>query len=265
MYSTARDPRTLLLHLMACKAYPSINDITLVLPSEDALHDLQWYTAYGSRILDWKNQGTVQIIFEPDLWTAVAQVRTKESAVLWIDGDRPKHWNGTIFRTSFRLWRQHPRALVVSMDSTQDRGNEAISEYPALGMHGTIMHRHLFCFLDHPVLDPLRRYLEAVDNWEGILSGLSILFNQLGDGHILAVPPDGTAKQSEISDAWEDIVVNNEERSTTDSIERMSIILDYFGCTSAVSTVAHHQAKSTCVERNDETDLVLIGDAPMRP
>jgi hypothetical protein len=250
---------------MACKAYPSIHDITLVLPSADSLHDSQWYTAYGSRILDWKNQGTVQIIFEPDLWTAVAQVRTKESAVLWIDGDRPKHWNGTIFRTSFRIWRQHSRALVVSMDSNQDCGKEAISEYPAVGMHGTIMHRHWFCFLDHPVLDPLRRYLESVHSWEGILSGLSILFNQLGDGHILAVPPDGTAKEAEISDAWEHMVVNIEERSTTDSIERMSIILDYFGCTSAVSAVAPFQAKSTCVERNDETDLVFIGDAPMRP
>jgi hypothetical protein len=258
MYSSGHNLRRTLLNLMACMAYPSINGITLILPFTDSLHDqLQGDALYGSRIWDWKTQGTIQIVSEATMWESVAQVQAKESAVLWIDGDRPKDWNGTIFRTNFRLWRQHSRALVAFLDVRSPNhvhDVESLSLFPTYGMHGNMMHRSWFCFLQHPVLDPLRRYLASVDSWEGVLSGISILFNHLGEGHVLAVLPGDVSKSISVASSNTSRSINQGRAASS----LTSTILDYFGCSCAVHAIVPRLTNSTCVESDEEHGETLL-------
>ena len=260
MYASGHNLRRTLLNLMACMAYPSINGITLILPYADSLQDqLQKNVLYGSRIWDWKTQGTIQIVSEPTMWESVSQVQAKESAVLWINGDSLKNWNGTIFRTNFRLWRQHSRALVAFGDigSPNHASTEVSwSMFPTYGMHGTMMHRNWFCFLQHPVLDPLRRFLVPADRWEDVLSGLSILFNQLGVGHVLAVQPGDISKQTSLASSKTSLSINQGNAASSLTLT----ILEYFGCSCAIYAIVPHLINATCVETNEEQDMMFFGD-----
>jgi len=254
MYSQASDLRRLMLNLMACMAYPSIHDITLILPSTDAsLSDLlrSDSNSYGSRISDWKDQGTIQIVSQSTLWESISQVKVKESGILWIDGDRRKTWNGTKFRTIFRSWRQNSRAIIATSldeDGPNRVNNDTTSSWTIVrdGLHGAMLHRDWLCFLQHPVVEPLRRYLEPEGSWGSILSALTILFNQLGEGHIL-LRPKGERRHVKATDH------KTVQGLIPPSSERMSNILNYFGFI-CIKDVFPFRINSTCVERYEEQD-----------
>lgn len=258
MYSRALNLRRLVRNLMSFLAYPSVHDITLILPSADSLHSLQWDVGYGSRILDWKNQGTIQIVFEPTLWESLGKVRPRESAVLWVDGDRGKDWNGTKFRTTFRIWRQHVRALItpsVASFAMNASADNFLSQCQGIqDVHGSMMHRNWICFLQHPVLNPLRNFLESFKSWEITINGLSIIFNQLSEGHILAL--GASAIQSPAT-----LVSTDLQPSTTILSSVLSHVVTYFGCGCAVNAIVPLRTNSTCIENYDENHLVFIGDS----
>lgn len=332
MYSKAQNLRRLLLNLMAFQTYPSVHDITLIVPSADLLHHPQVDNteAYASRIWDWKMQGTIEIHFvesasasssSSTLWASLSQLRPKESAILWVDGDYRKDWNGTMFLNNFRIWREHSRALVVTAaaattvssssalsaslsvtiteeeeeDSTRNitsSGTSSISTNadhhekttngdpdswtcPFNRLHGTLMHRQWLCFLQHPVLGPLGNFITMADDntnndddWDTTLNGLSILWNQLGEGHILALPPSQESSNVHSDSLYSATSVSRRQAAEEDTpsnptaiISRSSSrssstgrkiqnILEYFGCPSCfinpVSVSSSVDNDSTC-------------------
>jgi hypothetical protein len=288
---TKKRLRRLVLNIMSFQSYPSVHDITVIMKSSSSHHItnnqtsdnhfLQSDRAYGSRILDWKNQGIIQLLLvsedqkkssttstrTPNIWDALAGqkesfLRPKESAILWIDGDTPKKdWNGTMFRANFRAWREQSQSLVVKQPSHITRTLPQYDEYSSgscgphhPGLHGTLMHRDWLCFLNHPVLDPLRKYLKQRqdyenDDWELTFHALSILWNQLGQGHILALPSpeqqsvDATAatstatKDQSRADDPRAVMATAGTSTTSTARKRMRTIWEYFGCSCSVNVI----------------------------
>jgi hypothetical protein len=94
----------------------------------------------------------------------------------------------------------------------------------------------MLCYLGHPVVSPLREYTEArtTDSWDITRSAISILWNHIGDGHVVVgMENDGTAsKQARRYDGREKVT------------EEM---LDYFGCHCAkVPTIPWSSINATC-------------------
>lgn len=194
--------RHLFLNLMSFVSYPSVKDITLILDLDK--ESLSKDSKYGQRILQWNKQRTVKVINEQEsLWRAIERFKPNSEAVLWMDGDTRKDWNGTVLKSAMNLWKENSRHLLTSQVNF---GDESCS-FPRL--HGTMMHRNFLCYLDHPVVNSLRNY-SAPLGWDVVKNSISILWNHLGSGHIV-VP-------SRVNRTW----MTNDQSTKA--------ILHHFGC-----------------------------------
>lgn len=285
MYSKAKNLRRLLLNLMTFQSYPSVNDITLIVPSAETLRSDR---AYGTRILDWDDRGTIHLLVveassTTSLWASLGQqLKPKTSAILWVDGDVQKDWNGTSFRTNFDIWRQNTRSLVASF-SGHDENNRpetgsstatALSQQqqcPHNRLHGTLMHQNWLCFLNHPVMDPLKQYLEPHDGtaaattneWGVIFNGLSILWNQIGQGQIMVMASSPLPNHRPITVVQPPkrpiqttpIVTTTTTTHLSPSSIKLATILDYFGCACEVNFIDTPKPlesnSTTCVQEQE--------------
>ena len=266
VYSRAQNLRRLLLNLMSFQSYPTVRDITLIVPSAEYHDGLERDTFYGSRILEWKHQGTIQIKFESTLWFSVSQIEPETSAVLWVNGDSKKDWSGTGLLMNFRIWQQHSRSLVASSaiershTSAEWRQNPAAFQCPQNRLHGTFVHRNWFCFLNHPVMRPLKTYLQQLEDWDTIFNGLSILWNQLGEGHFLTLPPNDPMTMSQQHEAHHKRN-NSETRVALNFLaakgfrsSNFATIVDYFGCACSVNALVASSTNYTCVQNQESQD-----------
>ena len=216
--SKGKDLRHLFLNLMTFVSYPDVLDITLILDL-----DLETVTSddkYGQRLLEWDKQSSVKLITrQQDLWSAIQMAQPHSSAVVWIDGDVEKDWDGTTLKDNFWQWRELSRSLFVSQVSTGGSCG-----FPKL--HRMMMHRYFLCYLDHPVVGPLKRYTGAY-GWDATQNAISMLWNHLSDGYTLdsLTPRNNGAKQTFIDEATKNIV-------------------DYFGCSCLPQTSIHSNSSS---------------------
>lgn len=218
--SRATDLRRLLLNLMSLQSYPSVADVTVVLPSTEEWHQLQANHLYGGRLLDWHHRGNLHFVLgEKGLLDSLGVVQPQQEAVLFLDGDVHKDWNGTQLLTNFWIWRQHSSSLIQSVATT--------SEPCPSKLHGTFLHRNLLCFLGHPVIAPLRKHLyQRRDPWTAAPQVLALLWNRLGDGHLQ---------------------VSSTRRSTRLEVSfTENTVQDYLGCSCALKSISPLAIHSTC-------------------
>lgn len=235
IYATGKNSlRLLFTHIMAFLAYPSVSDIHLILAiNEDGLLK---DTKYGTRIVNWIEQGVIKVIFADgrggdalsSLWdTAIDKlVEDKDvhsETILWINGDLPKTWNGTTFKSRMHTWRENPDALSItglfttstSVSGERNGGATTVCRYPLL--HGTIMHRNYLCYLNHPVTSHVRRYANQC-GWDASTEAIGIYLYSISHGyHVVRDPRDNSTLATDIGPRLE----NHE---TTEPI------LKYFGC-----------------------------------
>jgi hypothetical protein len=109
----------------------------------------------------------------------------QSEAVLWMNGDGRKDWNGTVLKSHLQLWKQQSSSLVVT-NALQQHNNDAATATAAClvpQLHGLVVHRDLLCYLDHPVIDPLRRYTEPF-GWEANQQVMGMLFQHVANGQV---------------------------------------------------------------------------------
>jgi hypothetical protein len=227
--------RILFLNLMTFISYPSVQDITLILPQESKAI-LAKDSKYGQRLLEWNKQRTVKlIIHEQSLWAAMQMVQPQSEAVIWMNGDVHKDWNGTRLKNYLGLWRDRSRSLISSSQVVQKLRGSSCS-FPQL--HGLVLHRNLLCYLDHPVVGPLRQYAEPL-GWDITQNAIGVLWNHIGDGHSVAAPR---------SDRLRSTATTGKRRVAEIST---NTILNYFGCScesksTITSTLLSSSNTTTC-------------------
>jgi hypothetical protein len=227
--------RILFLNLMTFISYPSVQDITLILPQESKAI-LAKDSKYGQRLLEWNKQRTVKlIIHEQSLWAAMQMVQPQSEAVIWMNGDVHKDWNGTRLKNYLGLWSDRSRSLISSSQVVQKLRGSSCS-FPQL--HGLVLHRNLLCYLDHPVVGPLRQYAEPL-GWDITQNAIGVLWNHIGDGHSVAAPR---------SDRLRSTATTGKRRVAEIST---NTILNYFGCScesksTITSTLLSSSNTTTC-------------------
>jgi hypothetical protein len=181
IYGTGRRLRQLLVHTMAFVAYPSVSDIHLLLEIDE--ETLSRDAKYGVRILSWQEQGVIKIVAGQSPWDAIDRLADDDfgsQAVLWINGDNPKIWNGTTFKSRLNAWRDHPDALsIAGFVRSPDR---EICPYPLL--HGTYMHRDYFCYLKHPVASRPRFHATPF-GWDAGTEAIAVYLYSIGHGYTM--------------------------------------------------------------------------------
>ena len=290
VYSQARNLRRLLLNIMSFQMYPSVGDVTLLLLSSSSSQDFlltDQKDKYGQRLWKWNQTGTIRILLyqtakdhNSSLWSALSTLHPNHQGVLFMDGDVKKHWNGTSLKTTFGAWKQHSRSLLVVGDDTRaattspsrvpESTTESYFSCPLNQLHGTMIHRNWLCFLNHPLLRPIQQYLTQTPTSststlssphqdQEILNGLAIVWNQLGDGHILAsddinphlpqllLPSSSrndrqqntsTIRTAAFHETSKDDQTRQLVQQQQQQEQKMSTILNYFGCSCSVDILS---------------------------
>lgn len=219
--SKLKDLRRLFLHLLTFQSYPSVSEVSLILPSGEALHSLQADRKYGNRILEWKHKGKLtQLLYEPSIWESFQALTPSESTVLLVDGDIPrKNWNRTQLDANFRMSREHSLSVISPSAPKQQSGSVPSCPLGNFGFHLSFFHRNWLCFVDHPIFYPVRDYLsrsgglEAQPNaWADVLSISLVLWIYLGDGMI-------TTPEAQIR-----------ANATSTTNPHLEAVFEYFGC-----------------------------------
>jgi hypothetical protein len=202
--------RRLFVNLMSFMTYPSVEDITVIVPNSKK--ELEQSVTYGRRILSWGEQGRIKLISSHSLWGAIQDIVPTSQAVIWINADNGKDWNSTSLRMNMGLWKRHSSSLIVSSAMNVDDFDSSCPTILIPQLHNLIMHRNFLCYFDHPIARSLRQYTEPL-GWEMTRSALGIMLHQLGDMHISSTSTMVTVVQPTLQHA-----------------KRLKTIVKYFGC-----------------------------------
>jgi hypothetical protein len=202
--SNGTNLRQLFLNLMSFLSYPSLQDLTLIIPLDRDTLDRD--RDYGKRLLEWNKQKKIRLLPLHSFWWAMKHVEPQSEAVLWMNGDARKDWNGTNIKSRLQRWKQQSSSLVVTNALQHDDGAACL--VPQL--HGLVVHRDFLCYLDHPIIDPLRLYTEPL-GWEAAQQAMGMLFQHVANGH---VESSGYQVSTPV----------------TKSLQLVKTTQDYFGC-----------------------------------
>jgi hypothetical protein len=209
--SNGTNLRQLFLNLMSFLSYPSLQDLTLILPLDrDTLNRDR---DYGKRLLEWNKQNKIRLLPFHSLWWAIQHLEPQSEAVLWMNGDNSrKDWNGTVLKSHLQRWKRQSSSLVVTNALQQQQHDDGASCLVSQ-LHGLVLHRDFLCYLDHPVIDPLRHYTEPL-GWEASLQAMGMLFQHVADGHVESSGYQTTTIPPPV----------------TKSLKLLKATQDYFGC-----------------------------------
>jgi hypothetical protein len=232
-----RSIRKLVTKVMALISYPSVKDIHLILKENETLMDDQpkypshhdETTKYTQRLRQWHQRGVVNIQKSTSLWDAVASLHVQTDSILWIDGDQPKEWNGTLWKTQFHAWRSSPHLLGVHhFIHVESAGKFTTRNPPPLqpclvpAWHGLLMHRNYLCLLSHPAMASLRT---MTPTWHESTTAMSLL---------LMV---ASASNNEDHDYYATLSTNELTSLThMDATPQIDTVLRYFACPCATSS-----------------------------
>jgi hypothetical protein len=222
--------RPLVIHVMALLAYPSLQDIHLIV-SDDFVAKMgtNVNAKYSGRILQWKEQRNIQIHTAQSLWEAVSTVQNSIStqAVAFLDASQPKDWNGTLLKAQLHQWRRHPNQLVAH------RYNPVIPkdtcQFPSL--NGMMMHRNHLCVWNHPVV---QRYVQQQHSsnfksldWNVAAAAMSLVLLQASPGYEMVSANIAIANQLSLGD-----------------LTMLEDLVKYFGCTCKHASNDHNGSKA---------------------
>jgi hypothetical protein len=248
--------RPLVTRIMALLAYPTVQDIHLIVPNHVAARwNGGWHRKnqstigkYGQRIQQWEDQGKIHSYATTStktLWDVVTTLPNfiQTQSVLWLDAAPRKDWNGTMLKSQLVYWRLHPDVMTVQrfigIRHSQEQ-QQVICHVPS--MHGMMVHRHHLCLLSHPVVKMFVQqhsalWLKEVEEDERILATTLIMSLVL-------------LHASPLTDVWYTLTArvddNNDDDHTTipeDKNKRpishsvSSLLLEYFGCPCIPDTV----------------------------
>jgi hypothetical protein len=215
--SNGTNLRQLFLNLMSFLSYPSLQDLTLILPMDrDALEQDR---DYGKRLLEWDKQKKIRLLPLQSLWWAMQHLEPQSEAVLWMNGDGRKDWNGTVLKSHMQMWRQQSSSLMAT--NALQHGGGVACLVPQL--HGLVVHRDFLCYLDHPVIDPLRHYTEPL-GWEATQHAMGMLFQRVANGLV-------------------ESSVYQTNPVLTKSLKLLKTTQDYFGCCTSSSAIPDSSEK----------------------
>jgi hypothetical protein len=222
--------RSLVTQVMAFVAYPSVEKINLILyGEEDGL--VASDSKYARRIASWKDSGTVKVVQQTSLWDAMDHLEVPTHGMLWIDGDNPKDWNGTMFKARLQLWKEIPSMLVVGRYLVQLIDNNG--RCPAVpSLHGMMMHQNYLCLLKHPVVSRLRTLTESI-YWDMATIAISLLLVYMGDGYYVDATNAVSVTERQTDATTMDM---NHSRRSLDSTNLEELIIGYFGCPCSAAT-----------------------------
>jgi hypothetical protein len=229
--SNGTNLRQLFLNLMSFLSYPSLQDLTLILPLDKDTLDRD--RNYGKRLLEWNKQKKIRLLLmessaSASFWWAMQHLEQPQSeAVLWMNGDARKDWNGTVLKSYLQMWKQQSSSLVVSnanaLQQRNDNDGAAIAAACLVPqLHGLVMHRDFLCYLDHPVINPLRRHTEALGfGWEATQNAMGMLFQHVADGNVKS---SGYQFQTTTSST------SSPSSVFSTRLQLLKTTQDYFGC-----------------------------------
>jgi hypothetical protein len=222
IFSQGKNLRQLMLNTLSFMSYPSVQDTTLVM--DISAHLLKKNKLYGQRILDWYDKHSINLILQSPLWLAVANLQPKSEAVLWINGDGAKTWTATSLKHSFSVWKKKASSLIVTKV-----GSLGTEECIVPELDGAFIHRNFFCYFNHPVIQPLKRYTTKF-TWEDYHTLFGVILDNLADELLSTKEPPK---------AITGIVPFQE-------LQQQSTVADYFGCCRSMSSVQFNAKASTC-------------------
>lgn len=218
--SNGTNLRQLLLNLMSFLSYPSLQDLTLIIPLDRDTLDRD--REYGKRLLEWNKQKRIRLLPLQSFWWAMKHLEPQSEAVLWMNGDGRKDWNGTVIKSHLQRWKQQSSSLVVTNALQHDDGAACL--VPQL--HGLVVHRDFLCYLDHPVIDPLRHYMEPL-GWEAAQQAMAMLFQHVANGNV-----ESSGYQTSTNTS-----------TVTKSLQLVKTTQDYFGCCKSPSAMPDSSEK----------------------
>jgi hypothetical protein len=253
--------RPLVTRIMALLAYPSVQEIHLIVSSDVAA---RWGAGrgstkqltigkYGQRMQQWEDQGKIHryaTTTTKTLWDVVSTIANsiQTQSVLWLDAAPSKKWNGTMLKSQLQYWRRHPDVMTVQR-SVDIRHNlqqpQHICHVPSL--HGLMMHRHHLCLLSHPVVKMFvqkhsKLWLEERNVATTVAMSLVLLH------------------ASPLTDLWyvmtatnhmDDDASHDDDTIMSISPSTSSLLLEYFGCPCIPDTIT-----------NDKNDVALVNEVP---
>jgi hypothetical protein len=242
VYSDGQNLRQLFLNLLSFMAYPSVSDITLILPFDIGVATTSSVTtttlsaakdtSYANRIIEWGKRRTIRLFHhnsnngETSLWSAMQKNNLHGSeSILWINGDARKDWTGNRLKQTLQTWRDNPRLLFATrvVESSSSR-------CPFPDLHQLMMHRNFLCYLGHPVMNAIRQHAvvgssssssSSSSSWNMTQTAVTMIWNHVANGHVIVPPPiDGGGNQTFETSVG---IAKGIEEGT-------NLILDYFEC-----------------------------------
>jgi hypothetical protein len=293
LFSAGDDFRRVVTTVMAFQSYPSVSRINLILRNNNKnnvdsgnsskvnlglLND----NKYGKRILMWKSRGIVNVIDESmSLWDAIDAVQigldddgtgtgpdsdnNSESAVLWIDVDRTKLWNGTTFKKRLYMWRSQPESLAIQSmivgsgggevgDSLNRQQQHNHNNQCIVDLHGLMMHPSYLCYMHQHTgaTKELRAYIDSIFasissssssnghiSWDFTVKTIGIFLFFIADTYFV-VDNDNNGNQKLITPYSRH---HQHDGDDTDDSHSSQSLLNYFGgCScSRISLIPIHQ------------------------
>ena len=263
------------METMRFLAYPSVKRVNLVLRDDDvavhkhrrSLEDSAKRNKYAERILNWDQNGDVNVLQVSSLWDAIDRLDVPSESVLWIDGDYSVHSlrkisNDTVLNDRFHAWRELPNALGVAEETSllslplskespqNEKGSGNNCSFPLL--HEMMMHANYLCYLNHPVVgSDLRNYTTTLANkidssdrinkgynadkisWDTTTLAMGMLLFSVGDGYFVRNAHPSFTDAGSVSDlSKQPHSIASDDPALATHFEDLS---RYFGCSCSTS------------------------------